>query len=219
MMRVAEFRIPADGFPLGQVLSALPDARLTLETLVPTGSAVVPYFWVTGADPSAIQAALSERSELRSVRFLDRVDDASLFRLTWDTDVLGVVAGLRESGVAVLSGTGADGEWHFQLRGDDDELSAFHEYCRTHDVPVELARLQPYHGRDASERYGLTDDQREALLLAFERGYYQESHEVTLADLAAELGISRQAFAARLRRGYSALVAGRSPLRSAPGDK
>jgi predicted DNA binding protein len=43
-------------------------------------------------------------------------------------------------------------------------------------------------------------------LLALERGYYDEPREATLDDLAGEVGISRQAYARRLRRGYRTLI-------------
>ncbi|MFC7019992.1 MULTISPECIES: helix-turn-helix domain-containing protein [Haloarcula] len=52
----------------------------------------------------------------------------------------------------------------------------------------------------------LTAPQREALLLAYEMGYFDEPRAATLEDIAARLDISRQAVANRLRRGHRALI-------------
>jgi len=55
--------------------------------------------------------------------------------------------------------------------------------------------------------HGLTSEQREALKLAYEEGYYDDPRGTDQAALADSLGISRQALSARLRRGYRALLA------------
>ncbi len=47
----------------------------------------------------------------------------------------------------------------------------------------------------------LTDTQQEALILAYERGYFESPRKITMAELGEELGISQQAVASRLRRG------------------
>lgn len=60
---------------------------------------------------------------------------------------------------------------------------------------------------EASTQFGVTDPQREVLLLALERGYYTVPRNASLSDLAGDLGISSQAASERLRRGTQTLVA------------
>jgi predicted DNA binding protein len=55
-------------------------------------------------------------------------------------------------------------------------------------------------------RFGLTPDQREALVLALNRGYFATPSEVTLDELADELDISRQALSTRIRRGNESIL-------------
>lgn len=66
----------------------------------------------------------------------------------------------------------------------------------------------------------ITEEQREALLMAFERGYFEEPRETSLEELATELDVSASAVGARLRRGMKSLV--RSSLvagtESRPGE-
>jgi predicted DNA binding protein len=52
----------------------------------------------------------------------------------------------------------------------------------------------------------IRDDQRETLELAAERGYFETPREVTLDDIADELGVPRSTASYRLRRAVSELV-------------
>lgn len=51
-----------------------------------------------------------------------------------------------------------------------------------------------------------TEQQREALVAAYEGGYFTEPRETSLEGLAAELGISPTAVAGRLKRGMRSLI-------------
>lgn len=52
----------------------------------------------------------------------------------------------------------------------------------------------------------LTDKQTEAFLAAYSAGYYEIPHQVTLDELAGDLGISRVAMQERLRRAQNRIV-------------
>lgn len=56
------------------------------------------------------------------------------------------------------------------------------------------------------ERTGLPGEQRVALREAFRRGYYETPREISLEELAAELGIPRSTLSYRLRRAEAELV-------------
>ncbi|MFC4551551.1 helix-turn-helix domain-containing protein [Halorussus sp. GCM10023401] len=58
---------------------------------------------------------------------------------------------------------------------------------------------------ESESEIALTDAQQEALVLAYEQGYFYTPH-VTMADLGDELGISQQAVASRLRPGISLIL-------------
>jgi predicted DNA binding protein len=146
---------------------------------------------------------------LRSVALIDDLGDRGLFRAEWEPDHLGVMHAIAETGVIVVAATGSASGWTFQLRADDaDSLSAFTAHCERHGIDVTLTRLSRLTDStlDATT-CGLTPEQREALVLAYEAGHYDEPRGAHLADLASRLAISRQAFAARLRRGYRNFVA------------
>jgi hypothetical protein len=54
----------------------------------------------------------------------------------------------------------------------------------------------------------LTGAQREAIRVAADRGYFKVPREVSLKEIAEQLGVSEQAVSQRLRRGLGNLVAG-----------
>jgi predicted DNA binding protein len=137
--------------------------------------------------------------------FVDGVGDDYLFRVTWDSDHEGLLSGLARSDVSVLSAVGTSDGWTFEVRGDDREAVAeFHTYCRTRGVPITVVALHDL-VRDREED-GLTAAQRDALLYAYERGYFDSPRTATLEEVAEGLDISRQALAARLQRGHRRLI-------------
>ncbi|GAB6880687.1 dimethyl sulfoxide reductase transcriptional activator DmsR [Halorubrum gandharaense] len=76
---------------------------------------------------------------------------------------------------------------------------------------VRLVRLAVVEGPEATEQVtfdlsDLTPKQREGLELAVVRGYFDEDGGADLAELAAELGISKSALSQRLRTAQAKLV-------------
>jgi predicted DNA binding protein len=202
---VAEFTARIDDFPLGPALGATDTRRVELERVVPTDGGVLPFFWVWTDDPDAYVSAAAEHPAVESVTVLSRVDDGALCRARWQDDGTGLVAAIVTSGVTVLDTTTDGSRWRIRVRATDrDDVSALLAQCREADVEIELTRIAPESGPD--EYDGLTEAQREILLLALESGYFEEPRAASLADLAAELGVSRQAVGTRLRRAHANLI-------------
>jgi predicted DNA binding protein len=207
MATVMEFWSPADEFPLGTVFENLPGVTVELERLVPRETSVIPYFWVRGASVTDIEASFESHPGVHDVHLVDSVDDEYLLRAEWDREYVGVLSGLAETELAVLSGVGTAKGWTFEVRAEDRaDIGSFRTYCQDNDVPIEITAvhaLLPIQG----EGYELTDTQREALVLAHERGYFDSPRRASLEDVADELEISQQSLSSRLRRGQRRLVA------------
>jgi predicted DNA binding protein len=84
-------------------------------------------------------------------------------------------------------------------------LADLRDYARRNDIGIDLLRVNEYAGLGGTDA-GLTDSQREALLVAFERGYFEEPRNATLGEVAAELDISQPAASGLLRRGIRRLI-------------
>lgn len=207
MATIAEFTIPADDFPLGRIFEELPDAMVELERVVPTDQGVLPYFWVHDADPEKIEDALSSEQAFLSVTLVDDLDNRGLFKARWDSDVKGVLTAILDTDLTILSGVGTDQNWTLEFRAENsDQISRFQQYCKDHDINARLTRLKSLAEIQAGDEYGLTTNQHEALLLAFNEGYYDDPRETDLETLADQFDISRPAFANRLRRGTRNLL-------------
>lgn len=209
MATVAEFRAPANSFPFGAVFQAVPAGRVELERVVYSEEAV-PYVWVSesreGDGPVDLTDAVGDHPAVTSVVCVDRTEGQSLWRVHWSRDADGLMAAVQDSGVTLLSAVAVGGEWTFHVRADDREaMAAFRRRCLDAGVDLAVQSIQAL-PRTGAGTDDLTPSQREALLLAYERGFFEVPGRVTLTALAEELGISRQALSSRLRRGYRVLV-------------
>lgn len=207
MATIAEFTIPAADFPLGNIFETLPDVTIEIERVVPTGRAILPYFWVRNVPVERVQQTLELQGALESFTVVDTLDSQGLIRADWNADVEGVLTGIIDAGLTLLSATGTEEEWRFEFRAEDtDRISRFQQYCTDHDIDAELVRLYDVGETGSIGQYSITPEQREALLLAYEEGYYQFPRQTDLETLAEEFNITRQSFADRLRRGHRNLI-------------
>lgn len=206
MATVMEFTSPAAEFPLGTVFENLPGVTVELERLIPHQTLIIPYFWVRGAEAEDIEAAFETHAGVTDIRLIDSVEDQYLMRAEWEREYVGVLTALAETNIVVLEGIGTKDGWTFEVRGESREsISEFRIFCQEKDIPIDIRSvhaLLPIQG----EGYELTDTQREALVVAYERGYFDSPRKASLEDVAEDLGISQQSLSSRLRRGHRRLI-------------
>lgn len=206
MSTVIEFTVPANSCALGRSLGGDPDALLELDRVVPTDDTVMPFFWVWGLDPETFAAAAKSEPAIEELSIVDRVEDGALFAARWNREAAGTLFAIVRSEGSLLDARATGGEWHFEVRfADRRATAAFREFCEERGVPLSLTRVTTS-ATPENDRYGLTDDQRDALATAYRRGYFEEPRRATLEDVAAELGISARAVAGRIRRGQATLL-------------
>ncbi|KAB1185509.1 MULTISPECIES: helix-turn-helix domain-containing protein [Haloferax] len=202
MATEATFTIPSDQFPLGTVFNQLPNVTVELERIIPARDVVIPYFWVRGTEVNDIESAFTEHPGVKDIRLVDSVDDEYLLRVEWTLEYEDVLTILTEIEVPLIEAIGTKQQWTFEIRGDQQsDIADFQRRCRELDIPITLTALHALTPVETATESVLTDTQLEALVLAYERGYFESPREVTMAELGEELGISQQAVASRLRRG------------------
>jgi predicted DNA binding protein len=207
MATLAEFTIDHGAFPFDEVFESFPDATIEIERLIPTGTAILPYIWVRGAESDQIKSSLSSSPVLANVEVIDQVADRTLHRCEYITTYEGVLGAIVETDVTLLSANGSNQGWTIQVRGiERGAVAEFDNACRNLDIDLTLTALHELSASTAPGPTELTAPQREALQLADEMGYFDEPRRATLEDVADELDISRQAVANRLRRGYRTLI-------------
>ncbi len=147
------------------------------------------------ADETVVAVRRLEGGDVRRyrARFAAPARPAALYRIFVHLDAI-----LVEATVAACG-------WEVRSRFPDREsFVAFRDQCRRLDVPLSVQKLS--HGEDPLPDVAVTEPQREALLAAYEAGYFDVPRSVTMEDIADRLGVSAQAVSARLRRGHANLV-------------
>jgi predicted DNA binding protein len=212
MTVLADIVIDAEDFTVGQVLghSTTP---IQLTQFVPVGEHLMPYFWKeTGGDESFEERVRAD-DRVRSLADLNGRVGAQLYHIEWREGVDGFVGALQNHDLLVEEcRSSSEGDrWLFRIRAwDQQELSSFQRAC--HDIDVHLdVRTVRHNPASASPEFGiegrLSDKQREALVTALEEGYFDVPRGISQTDLAEKVGISRQAFARRLKRGQHTVFA------------
>lgn len=201
MSVIVEFTISTDRFLFGTALATAEGMELTLERIVPTDAAVLPFIWATGANFEAFERHVLEDPNVERLDSLDRVGDSVLYRIKW-SGIDDLVSGVGETDGTILEVRGNSDKWAFRVRfPDHDTLATFYNYCSENDVPIHLQRAYTLtEAFDQGHQFKLTPEQREALVLAVQRGYFASPRKATLADLAPEFDISQQALSMRIRR-------------------
>lgn len=209
MSVILEFTIAPEDFRLGQVLEGPSEMQFELERIVPTGYMVMPFVWVTGDDQAAFEEHVRTNPAVKELLVLDKLGDSGLYRIEWEESPMNLIEAIAEADASVLEARG-NGDWVFRLRfNNHDKLSQFHNSIIDQGIPLHIDRTYTLsEATDHGHRFDLTQDQREALLLALERGYFATPREMTLDDLADELGISRQALSSRIRRANEKVLRG-----------
>ncbi|MFP8953582.1 bacterio-opsin activator domain-containing protein [Natrialbaceae archaeon A-arb3/5] len=196
------------GFLLNNSLTAAPEMIVEIERVVATlEDKVMPYFWVSGGDQSEFEDAFADDESVHNITMVDEVEAGRLYRAEWTENIETIVYAYVEIGATILQAIGRNGHWELRMRFDDQEkLSKFQEYCDERRISFELNRLQEQEQPMASAQYDLTTKQRETLVTALESGYYDVPQEVTMSELADEMGISQQALSKRFHDGHRNLI-------------
>ncbi|MEF8902162.1 MAG: helix-turn-helix domain-containing protein [Halovenus sp.] len=136
-----------------------------------------------------------ETRDGKAIYSFEYTDEAKVFSPVIST-ANGVVLDMENDGNA----------WIFTVwMPERTNLADLWDSARREDIDIELLRVNEYASLGTTDA-GLTDSQREALLVAFEEGYFEEPRNATLGEVAAELDISQPAAGGLLRRGIERLI-------------
>ena len=207
MATEATFTVPSSEFPLGTVFEQLPEVAVELERIVPGTEVTIPYLWVRGTHVADIEAAFTDHEGVRNLRLIDSVEDEYLLRVEWAPSYEGILTMLIDLELALIEVVGTNEQWTFEVRGDErNDIAEFQRLCRDRDIPITLTAVHALTPLETTSEAAITETQQEALVLAYQRGYFNSPREVTLEELGNELGISQQAVSSRLQRGVRRII-------------
>lgn len=207
MTVILEFSLPADAFPFGRSTNGDPDVRVQLERLIPLKQARIPFVWATGDEFDQFEQHLRDSQIVKHVEALTRVGDSVLYYVEWYEAKEAFLNGLADVNGTIMEAHGNE-SWSFTVRfRDHTDLTRFHQFYQDNNFPVHVDRVySPDESSLTEYGFGLTPDQREAVTMAVEQGYFAIPRETTLEEIAEELGITSQAASERVRRGTETVL-------------
>lgn len=147
-------------------------------------------------DPTVERYELVSWGDRRGIYYIEHTPETKLI----STIVMGV------NGFLTHTETKGNG-WLVQLLlPDKDALNTVWQYARENDISLDIIEIHGSESASEESSYGLTDEQRTALLKAYEKGYFREPRDMSLGDVADEMGLSSTAMSGRLRRGMQNLI-------------
>lgn len=208
MSLFGEFHVPSDAFALQYTLRTVPETVVEIDRVVAAENRLTPYFWISDGDPDEIAAAIEDDPSVMNLRQLDEFEETILYRAEWTENIETIVYAYTNVGATILEAKGEAEAWILRMRFDDrDQLDDFQEYCNEEDISFELTQLHEITYPRTGARYGLTPKQNEALVTAWEMGYFESPREASLETVAENLEIAPSTLSERFRRAHDELIA------------
>ncbi|MGM0591461.1 MAG: helix-turn-helix domain-containing protein [Halobacteriota archaeon] len=165
-------------------------------------------FWASNGDLDAFEDGLHADPTITDAERLLTDGDYRMYRAieaatgpihrTWDKHI--------EVNSVLVEATLSDRVWSVEMKFPTREsLQALWTWYDEVGIPTQLKSVrQVTAGHTTSTT--LSPQQRQALVLARDRGYFDVPRQATLEEMATELGISDQALSERIRRGSKVLL-------------
>lgn len=186
---------------IGALSREFPDATFRVLSAVPREEEGFGLVEVRTDDPDGVLDAMEAAPGVTTIEPIRREDDVIV--LQFETSEPLLLASIQASGVPLsLPLDITDGRAHLEVTASRDRIAALGESFDDLGLVYSLDRL--YESVEAASP--LTDKQRETLLAALDRGYYHTPREVTLSELADELGMAASTTSEILHRAEESVV-------------
>ena len=189
------------GLWVSEVSTSFPEATLRLLTGVPRGNRALELGEVRAADPRPVADAIRDHPDIAAYEGLyagdERViaqyeaDERALYEFLWASSLPPEFPILVE-----------DGEMEFALTATQEAFDAFAAALEERGLQYDLLSL--VHTDEKGSL--LTERQRECLLAALRKGYFEVPRSCTLAELAETLGVDKSTVSETIRRGQARVL-------------
>jgi predicted DNA binding protein len=177
------------------------------------------FYRVASPDLDRFEDGLRDDHTIRAFeRVRETGDGKAIYSVGYSEEATVLSPVVSTASGVILEMENAGSAWDLTVwMPDRASLARLWEYAQQNGINIELLRVNEYASLGDTDA-GLTDSQREALLVAVEMGYFEEPRDATLGEVAAELGISQPAASGLLRRATKRLVVGSLLDDSEPPD-
>jgi hypothetical protein len=187
---------------IGALSRTQPAVTFRVLAALPTDDTGVGLVELTGPDLPAVVREMSERESILALDVLGESDDRMLVEFETTEPLL--LFSVQESGVPLEPPIEIrDGEASVEVTATQDRLSAFGTQLEQFGMSFDVEYIR--RGVESTEQL-LTDSQRDLVLTAVERGYYDTPRECSLTDLADHLDMAKSTVSETLHRAESAII-------------
>jgi predicted DNA binding protein len=212
MVLRADVSLVSSDLVLGSTLEAARDLDFEIEFQSTTDVIFVTVTSPDGAENrfERLEASMAEDPTVTEYQQSAATDDRRSYAVEIEVDrpLMSEVAG--ELGINVLSSRSRPGQrgWSLELAVSEREsLVELRSFWTERDVDFSLQRLYRSDRSSGVDDFGLSERQRETLLVACREGYFDVPRGISQRELADELDASTTAVSQRIRRTVATLVA------------
>ena len=165
------------------------------------------FFRVEASAFERVESMLATDNTVESFSTVIEMGDQRIYRIEYSDAAKLITPAISDRGGLTLETRSYLNGWllRLQLEGHD-ALYELDEYATEEGIRFDIVELKQGGTVDAATDSKLTASQIEALVTAYQHGYYDEPREVSVGELASMLDISDTAMSGRLRRGSARLI-------------
>lgn len=207
MSVIVDVAVPTESFTFEETLTAAPNMTVEAERVASHSPEwALPFIWASGGDFEAFDGAMQDDPTVEDATEIETVDGDALYKIQWSEGVLELITEMINRHAIILEARTRDEKWRLNLRfADEEQVSPFMEHFSEQGHQFQINRL--YHPKTPRQReYGLTADQYETLVTAFQKGYFDVPRGLSMEELADGLEISSNSVSQRIRRGSANLI-------------
>lgn len=166
-------------------------------------------FWASGDDFDRLESALVTDPTVEDYTLLTKLSDRRLYRTTLSDKAKQAMTypAATKYDIVFLNVVATYGGSQVRARVPGREaLKKYRKACVERGISFNLERLYRAEPVDSADKYRLTPAQRDVLVKAHERGYFNEPRSITLEELAEEFDVTPSALGRRMRRAQDTLI-------------
>ena len=208
MSIIVKLRIEHDRLalvPTLQVLDGL-EIRVVSQRNTAPGSTGFPFL-IDYEDRDELESVLDEDETVQRYELVDWIEESGIYYIEHTPETEFISTAVTDVNGFLIQAATSGSAWNVRvLLPSREGLNTVWEYAKAKDISFEILELYENEETEGKMSYGLTEEQRTALRLAYRSGYFSEPRATSLDEVADELGLSSTATSGRLRRGMRNLV-------------
>lgn len=208
MAIAVEIYITHQDLALTHTIKAVPSATIRVVSDAGTDPDHNAYFFeITAPDFSTVESALTTDHTVSSFTPIIQNGASRTYRIEYSPEAKLISPLMTDIGAVIIRSESHLEGWCLELRMQDHSgLYDLDQFAEEENLEFDILELHQSGDGPEPPEVELTAAQREALVAAYVHGYYDDSRETVLEDLAEVLDISQSAVSGRLKRGAAQLI-------------